>query len=304
MPGRPARPAPTAAPRTARAGSARAIIVVVVAVLVAVLLRTFVVQTFFIPSGSMEPTLQIGDRILVNKLSYHLHGVGPGRHRGLLAAAGRELRRARGERPRQAGHRAARRRRSRSRGGYVYIDGKRLDESWLPASEQGVTRAGPGGHALQPRAPLPRPGQRLLRDGRQPHRLVRQPLLGPHSQVAHRGQGRRCGSGRSRPSTSSDARSARPGARSPPAAQPSSASAVTRATAATVWPSSRFMTRTPVASRPCEAISRACGPDDHAARGDQQDLLVEGDHEGADHRAPGCRSAGCRARPGRRGPGG
>ena len=55
-----------------------AAIVVVVAVLVAVLLRAFVVQTFFIPSGSMEPTLQIGDRILVNKLSYHLHGVDRG----------------------------------------------------------------------------------------------------------------------------------------------------------------------------------------------------------------------------------
>jgi signal peptidase I len=55
-----------------------AVIVVVVAVLVAVLLRAFVVQTFFIPSGSMEPTLQIGDRILVNKLSYHLHGVDRG----------------------------------------------------------------------------------------------------------------------------------------------------------------------------------------------------------------------------------
>ena len=53
-------------------------VVVVVAVLVAVLLRAFVVQTFFIPSGSMEPTLQIGDRILVNKLSYHLHGVDRG----------------------------------------------------------------------------------------------------------------------------------------------------------------------------------------------------------------------------------
>ncbi len=49
--------------------------VVVVAILVAVLLRTFVVATYSIPSGSMEPTLQIGDRIVVNKLSYHLHGV-------------------------------------------------------------------------------------------------------------------------------------------------------------------------------------------------------------------------------------
>ena len=49
--------------------------VVVVAILIAVLLRTFVVATYSIPSGSMEPTLQIGDRIVVNKLSYHLHGV-------------------------------------------------------------------------------------------------------------------------------------------------------------------------------------------------------------------------------------
>jgi signal peptidase I len=52
--------------------------VVVVAILVAVLLRTFVVATYSIPSGSMEPTLQVGDRIVVDKLSYHLHGVGRG----------------------------------------------------------------------------------------------------------------------------------------------------------------------------------------------------------------------------------
>ena len=32
-------------------------------------------------------------------------------------------------------------------GGYVYIDGKRLDESWLPTSDQGVTQAGPPGNA-------------------------------------------------------------------------------------------------------------------------------------------------------------
>jgi signal peptidase I len=51
------------------------VVIVVVAILVAVLLRTFVVATYSIPSGSMEPTLQIGDRIVVNKLSYDLHGV-------------------------------------------------------------------------------------------------------------------------------------------------------------------------------------------------------------------------------------
>jgi signal peptidase I len=41
-----------------------------VAVLVAVLVRTFVLQTFFIPSPSMEHTLNIDDRVLVNKLVY------------------------------------------------------------------------------------------------------------------------------------------------------------------------------------------------------------------------------------------
>jgi signal peptidase I len=44
-------------------------IVIVVAVLVSLLIRTYVFQTFYIPSGSMEPTLQIGDRIIVDKLA-------------------------------------------------------------------------------------------------------------------------------------------------------------------------------------------------------------------------------------------
>lgn len=52
--------------------------VLLVALGVAVAVRAFVVQTFYIPSASMEPTLMIGDRILVNKLSYHLHGIGRG----------------------------------------------------------------------------------------------------------------------------------------------------------------------------------------------------------------------------------
>jgi signal peptidase I len=41
-----------------------------VALLLALLIRTFVVQAFKIPSGSMLPTLQIGDHILVNKFVY------------------------------------------------------------------------------------------------------------------------------------------------------------------------------------------------------------------------------------------
>jgi signal peptidase I len=41
-----------------------------VAFCLAVLVRTFLVQAFFIPSGSMEPGLQVGDRVLVNKIVY------------------------------------------------------------------------------------------------------------------------------------------------------------------------------------------------------------------------------------------
>jgi len=43
---------------------------IAVAVLVALLLRSFVVEAFKIPSGSMIPTLAIGDQIFVNKLVY------------------------------------------------------------------------------------------------------------------------------------------------------------------------------------------------------------------------------------------
>ena len=42
----------------------------VVAVLIALFIRTFVVQAFEIPSSSMEPTLLIGDYLLVNKFAY------------------------------------------------------------------------------------------------------------------------------------------------------------------------------------------------------------------------------------------
>ncbi|MFI5930689.1 signal peptidase I [Actinoplanes sp. NPDC051494] len=45
-------------------------ILVGVAILVAVLVRTFVLQTFFIPSPSMQHTLDIDDKVLVNKLVY------------------------------------------------------------------------------------------------------------------------------------------------------------------------------------------------------------------------------------------
>lgn len=44
---------------------------VVIAIILSFLIITFIVQAFFIPSGSMQPTLKPGDRIFVNKFIYH-----------------------------------------------------------------------------------------------------------------------------------------------------------------------------------------------------------------------------------------
>lgn len=49
--------------------------VVVGALIVALIVKTFLFQAFYIPSASMEPTLQKGDRVLVNKVSYDVHHV-------------------------------------------------------------------------------------------------------------------------------------------------------------------------------------------------------------------------------------
>ena len=45
-------------------------VLVVVALVVSLLIKTFVVQFFYIPSGSMENTLQIKDRVAVNKIPF------------------------------------------------------------------------------------------------------------------------------------------------------------------------------------------------------------------------------------------
>ncbi len=53
-------------------------IVIVGAIGLALLIKTFLFQAYYIPSPSMTPTLSEGDRILVNKLSYKLHSVNRG----------------------------------------------------------------------------------------------------------------------------------------------------------------------------------------------------------------------------------
>jgi signal peptidase I len=53
-------------------------VLIVVALVMALLIKTFVVQAFFIPTGSMQDTLEIGDKVLVNKLVYHFRSIEPG----------------------------------------------------------------------------------------------------------------------------------------------------------------------------------------------------------------------------------
>ena len=53
-------------------------ILIVVALAIALVIKTFVVQPFFIPSSSMENTLMIGDKVLVNKIIYHFRSIQPG----------------------------------------------------------------------------------------------------------------------------------------------------------------------------------------------------------------------------------
>ena len=48
-------------------------VLVVTALVIAVVVKTFVAQAFYIPSGSMLPQLQINDRVVVSKVSFRLH---------------------------------------------------------------------------------------------------------------------------------------------------------------------------------------------------------------------------------------
>jgi signal peptidase I len=105
--------------------------VLVVALVLAVVVRTYVAQMFYIPSGSMLPTLQVGDRIVVDKLSYHLHDV----HRGDIVVFRRPpledadytdlVKRVIG----LPGDTIS------AVGGRVDINGKPLAEPWLPSPE-------------------------------------------------------------------------------------------------------------------------------------------------------------------------
>jgi signal peptidase I len=54
------------------------IALIAVALAIAFIIKSFLFQAFYIPSESMKPTLNVGDRVLVNKLSYDFHDLNRG----------------------------------------------------------------------------------------------------------------------------------------------------------------------------------------------------------------------------------
>jgi signal peptidase I len=100
-------------------------------VLIALTLQAFFVQAFWIPSPSMSPTLEVGDRVLVNKLSYKLHDV----HRGDVVVFERPPQASNGEdgeikdlikRVVAVGGDTL-----EARDGQVYVNGERIEEPYL-----------------------------------------------------------------------------------------------------------------------------------------------------------------------------
>ena len=96
---------------------------------VALIVRGFLIQAFYIPSESMVPTLVKNDRVLVNKLSYKLHDV----HRGDIvvfkAPPGAATAQVKDLIKRVVGLPGET---IEGRNGSIFINGKPLDEPYLP----------------------------------------------------------------------------------------------------------------------------------------------------------------------------
>ena len=105
------------------------LILVAASLAVALIVRGFLIQAFYIPSESMVPTLVKNDRVLVNKLSYKLHDV----HRGDIvvfkAPEGAATAQVKDLIKRVVGLPGET---IEGRNGSIFIDGKPLDEPYLP----------------------------------------------------------------------------------------------------------------------------------------------------------------------------
>ncbi len=104
--------------------------VLVVAVLASFLIRVYAIQTFEVPSGSMLPTLQVGDRLIVDKIPWLAHSI----HLGDIVV----FHRAPGDIDRQYPILVKRviglpGETIWSKGDTIYINGRAIAEPWLAA---------------------------------------------------------------------------------------------------------------------------------------------------------------------------
>ncbi len=105
------------------------IILIVAALGIALLIKTFLFQAFYIPSESMAPTLEQNDRVLVNKLSYRLHDVNRGDIVVFKAPEGQETDGVEDLVKRVVGLPGET---VEGRDGAIYVDGDLLEEPYLP----------------------------------------------------------------------------------------------------------------------------------------------------------------------------
>jgi signal peptidase I len=132
-PAGPSRPAKR--PRATRRVAVEWLVVIAATIGLTLIIKTFLVEAFVIPTGSMEPTLKAYNRVLVEKVGYTLHRgdmivfneppadteVGtPRLVKRIIGLPGDVV---------------------SAEGGSYYIDGRRLNESWLPKVDRGVTCA-------------------------------------------------------------------------------------------------------------------------------------------------------------------
>jgi signal peptidase I len=133
---------PTTTPRTIKKKRAldwlEWVLLILGALTVALIIKTFLFQAFYIPSESMSPTLEKNDRVVVNKLSYRLHDVNRGDIVVFKAPEGvdptvkdlvKRVIGLPGETIEQTG-------------GRIYVNGKRLKEPYL--TDGAIAEPGPG----------------------------------------------------------------------------------------------------------------------------------------------------------------
>jgi signal peptidase I len=105
------------------------VVLVLAAFLLATGIKTWVVQPFYIPSGSMEPTLAIGDRVLVNKFLYRFSSP----HRGdvVVFASPESPQTDLIKRVIAVGGQTV-----EIREGYVYVNGIKIDEPYIASDRR------------------------------------------------------------------------------------------------------------------------------------------------------------------------